>query len=187
MEYMKKNFLLLVLFTTLFLLVIFLMSKKVMLRPMKEKNMLDYTKKESRSTEKNNKNSTKNGNIKSLKASSKEDITKITSNGDLEIREAHPSRFVLEINDQILLEQDLARDISSIYGVKKVRVHLSLSKLNLPPYKREATGASIVIEQEKGISLSQSESDQIIFLVSDSVKEILPENIVVLDQKGNKL
>ncbi len=86
---------------------------------------------------------------------------------------------------QEALQGELARTIQSLDKVKAANVILAMPEETLFSDDEEPTKASVVIRTEDNQVLNSREVQGIINLVSNSVKGLTPENVVILDQYGN--
>lgn len=98
------------------------------------------------------------------------------------------SQFMESVQYQYALEGELSKSIMAIKGVKSARVHLARSEKKLFVGRNDPkTTASVVVDLEPGVSLSESQVHSIIGLVSGSVPQLSPEQVVLVDQQGNLL
>jgi len=97
------------------------------------------------------------------------------------------TEFVQKLNFQRALQGELARTIQSIEAVKHARVHLALPKQELFVKEKQNGKASVMVKLHPGRTLSQSQIQGIVHLVSSSVQGIPPGNVVLVDPKGNLL
>lgn len=95
--------------------------------------------------------------------------------------------FVQKINKQRALEGELMKTITHIRGIKRVRVHLSLPDSSPFVSEKKPPGASIVLDIERGLTLTKAEVKGIQHLVSASVDGMRTKNVVIIDAKGEKL
>lgn len=95
--------------------------------------------------------------------------------------------FVQKVNKQRALEGELVKTIKYIRGVKRARVHLSIPESSPFVSEKKAPTASVVIELDRGVSLTEPEIKGIGQLVSSSVDGMRPENVVILNARGKKL
>jgi flagellar M-ring protein FliF len=95
--------------------------------------------------------------------------------------------FVQRINKQRALEGELIKTIIFINGVKRARVHLSLPENSPFVSEKKPPSASVVLELQRGVNLTESEIKGIAALVSSSVESMREENVVILDHRGKKL
>jgi len=95
--------------------------------------------------------------------------------------------FVQKVNKQRALEGELVKTIKYIRGVKRARVHLSIPESSPFVTEKKAPTASVVIELDRGVSLTEAEIKGVGQLVSSSVDGMRPENVVILNARGKKL
>jgi flagellar M-ring protein FliF len=95
--------------------------------------------------------------------------------------------FVQKVNKQRALEGELVKTIKYIRGVKRARVHLSIPESSPFVSEKKPPTASVVIELERGVTLTEAEIKGVGQLVSSSVDGMRPENVVILDDRGKKL
>ena len=97
------------------------------------------------------------------------------------------TEFVQKLNFQRALQGELARTIKSIEAVEYARVHLALPKEELFVKEKQDGKASVMVKLHPGRTLSQSQIQGIVYLVSSSVQGIPSANVVLIDPKGNLL
>jgi len=97
------------------------------------------------------------------------------------------TEFVQKLNFQRALQGELARTIKSIEAVEQARVHLALPKQELFIKEKQNGKASVMVKLHPGRTLSQSQIQGIVHLVSSSVQGIPPGNVVLIDPRGNLL
>lgn len=85
------------------------------------------------------------------------------------------------------IEGELAASIASIDSVKSARVHLALPKRSVFVRKQQEPSASVVLDLRSGASLSEEQVNAIVYLVANSIPDMKPDNVSVVDQKGNLL
>ncbi|MCR9205417.1 MAG: flagellar basal-body MS-ring/collar protein FliF [Halobacteriovoraceae bacterium] len=95
--------------------------------------------------------------------------------------------FVQKVNKQRALEGELVKTIKYIRGVKRARVHLSIPESSPFVSEKKPPTASVVIELNRGVTLTEGEIKGVSQLVSSSVDGMRPENVVILDDRGKKL
>ena len=95
--------------------------------------------------------------------------------------------FVQRINKQRALEGELVKTIKHIRGIKRARVHLSMPESSPFAVNKKEPSASVVMELERGVNLTDREVKGIAHLVSSSVQGMRSENVVILDDRGKKL
>ncbi|EQC45921.1 flagellar M-ring protein FliF [Bacteriovorax sp. BSW11_IV] len=95
--------------------------------------------------------------------------------------------FVQKVNKQRALEGELIKTIKYLRGVKRSRVHLTIPESSPFASEKKPPSASVVLELEDGVILTESEIRGIGSLVASSVEGMRPENVVILDHRGKKL
>lgn len=99
------------------------------------------------------------------------------------------TEFVQKLNYRRALEGELARTIRALSGVEQSRVHLVTPDKTLFAFQenKPVASAAVFITLGQGRQLSSKEVDGIVHLVSSSVEDLAPENITVIDNRGNLL
>lgn len=97
------------------------------------------------------------------------------------------SQFAEQINYQRALEGELARSVQSISAVQSARVHLAIPKPTIFVREQQKPSASVLVNLYPGKSLDPAQVSAVVHLVANSVPELAPTNISVLDQNGNLL
>ena len=95
------------------------------------------------------------------------------------------SQFMEQVRYNNAMEQELARSISQIAGIKNARVHLAAPKQSVFVRDRVPTKASVVITRAPGRTVSSANVSAIIQLVASSVPYLAPENVSVIDNFGS--
>lgn len=95
--------------------------------------------------------------------------------------------FVQKINKQRALEGELTKTIMHITGVVRSRVHLSIPESSPFVSERKPPSASVVLELERGVTMTADEIKGVQSLVSSSVDGMRPYDVVVIDSRGKKL
>ena len=95
--------------------------------------------------------------------------------------------FVQKVNKQRALEGELIKTIKYIRGVKRARVHLSIPESSPFVSEKKAPTASVVVDLQRGVTLTPDEIKGIASLVSSSIDGMRNENVVILDDRGKKL
>lgn len=95
--------------------------------------------------------------------------------------------FVQKINKQRALEGELIKTIKHIKGVKRARVHLSIPESSPFVSERKPPSASVVLELSNGVNMTPEEIKGIALLVSSSVDGMRQKDVVIIDQRGQKL
>lgn len=95
--------------------------------------------------------------------------------------------FVQKINKQRALEGELVKTIMHIKGVTRARVHLSIPESSPFVSERKPPSGSVVLDVDRGVTMTPEEIKGIQSLVSSSVDGMRSHNVVVLDSRGKKL
>lgn len=95
--------------------------------------------------------------------------------------------FVQKINKQRALEGELVKTIMHIKGITRARVHLSIPESSPFVSERKPPSASVVLDVERGLTMTPEEIKGIQSLVSSSVDGMRIHNVVVIDSRGKKL
>jgi flagellar M-ring protein FliF len=94
------------------------------------------------------------------------------------------SEFIENVNYVRALQGELANTIQGIQEVKSARVMLNLPKESIYMEEQAPASASIVVSMSGKRTLSLEQVQAIAYLVSSSVKNLKPENITIVDDKG---
>jgi flagellar M-ring protein FliF len=95
------------------------------------------------------------------------------------------SQFMEQVRYNNAMEQELARSIVQIGGIKTARVHLAAPKQSVFVRDRAPTKASVIITRLPGRTISSANVQAIIQLVASSVPYLAPENVSVVDNFGS--
>lgn len=95
--------------------------------------------------------------------------------------------FVQKMNQKRALEGELTRTIDSIRGVRRSRVHLALPQKSTFVEDQKKSTASVVIDLEPGVQLSDKQVFGIGNLVARGVEGMDVADVVVLDSNGKIL
>ncbi len=95
--------------------------------------------------------------------------------------------FVQKVNKQRALEGELIKTIKHLRGVKRARVHLNIPESSPFVSEKKPPSASVVLELNRGVTLSEQEIKGISSLVASSVQGMRTEGVVILDARGKKL
>lgn len=95
--------------------------------------------------------------------------------------------FVQKVNKQRAIEGELVKTIKHLKGVKRARVHLNIPESSPFVSEKKDPTASVVLDLEAGVSLTESEVKGIASLVASSVEGMRIEGVVILDDRGKKL
>ncbi|MFI3222319.1 MAG: flagellar basal-body MS-ring/collar protein FliF, partial [Methylococcaceae bacterium] len=85
------------------------------------------------------------------------------------------------------LEGELARSINSIASVETSRVDLAIPKPSVFVRGIQTPTASVILSLHPTRKLNQMQVNGILQLISNSVPELLAENVTIIDQNGNLL
>ena len=95
------------------------------------------------------------------------------------------SQFVQDVRLKRSLEGELSRTVMALKGVKHARVHLAQEeKSSFVVSKRAPAKASVMVELEAGYKLKPEQVGAIVNLVANSVPNLKPEDVGVVDQYG---
>jgi len=94
---------------------------------------------------------------------------------------------VVELSKKRMLEGELSRSVSTMNEVSGARVHLAYPKKTLFVDEQRPTTASVIVNLERGTTLTSHQVKGIINLVSGAVSGLDAENVTVIDQRGKVL
>jgi len=97
------------------------------------------------------------------------------------------TEFVQNVNYQRALQGELSRTINGFAAVEAARVHIVMPSKSLFVEKEKPATASVALKMRPGMSLSKSQVQGIVHLVSSSVPGLSPEDVTVLDNYGKML
>lgn len=97
------------------------------------------------------------------------------------------TEFAQRINYQRALQGELERTISTIPGVRNVRVHLSIRKNGLFLSEGGESKASVAVSMHDGAGLERKQVAGIRNLVASAVEGLKPEAVVVVGPSGLQL
>ncbi|MFN2308635.1 MAG: flagellar basal-body MS-ring/collar protein FliF [Gammaproteobacteria bacterium] len=97
------------------------------------------------------------------------------------------SQFIETARYQHALEGELASTIGNLRSVERARVHLALPKRTVFVRQQEEPSASVVLSLYAGRSLDEGQVASIVHLVASSVPHLKPNQVTVVDQRGNLL
>ncbi len=95
--------------------------------------------------------------------------------------------FVQKLNYRRALQGELARTIVALTEVEKCRVHLSIPEKSLFDREKQHPSASVLLKLKPGRALGQNQVRGIVHLISSSIEGLTPENVTVVDSKGDML
>lgn len=95
------------------------------------------------------------------------------------------SRFVQDVRLKRSLEGELARSIMTLRGIEQARVHLALEESSsFVLSQRDPAKASVVLQLAPGYRAKPEQVSAILNLVANSVPQLEPEAVSVVDQHG---
>lgn len=97
------------------------------------------------------------------------------------------NQFQQQLNQARALEGELSRTIRSISGVRAARVHLVLPRREPFARDRQDAQASVVLTMTGPARLDHEGIQAILNLVAAAVPGLRPQNIAVIDSRGNLL
>jgi flagellar M-ring protein FliF len=97
------------------------------------------------------------------------------------------TEFEQQLNYRRALQEELTRTINSLGEIQHSRVHLAISKDSPFMDQQKKATASVIIRLKPGRTLRPEQVDGIIGLVARSVEGISPEDVIIIDSKGNIL
>lgn len=97
------------------------------------------------------------------------------------------SQFMESARYQHALEAELGRTISSLGAVREARVHLALPKQTAFIRDRKTASASVLLHLFRGRALEPGQAAAIVNLVANSVPDLAPGNVTLVDQWGSLL
>lgn len=97
------------------------------------------------------------------------------------------TEFVQKVNLKRALQGELSRSIRSLQEVSDCRVHLSMPERSIFTSRDEKPKASVLLKLRPGVTLSRSQVQGIVHLVAGSVESLTPNNVTIVDNRGNIL
>ena len=95
--------------------------------------------------------------------------------------------FTQKVNYKRAIETEMARTIGSLQQIESARVSIVIPEPELFTEKEKATTASVVLELKPDAQLKREQVRGIVHMVASSVEGLKPENVNVIDSKGNIL
>jgi flagellar M-ring protein FliF len=95
--------------------------------------------------------------------------------------------FTQKVNYKRALEGELQRTVGSLQEIESARVNIVIPEPELFTEKEKPTTASVVLQLKPEAQLKREQVRGIVHLVAASVEGLKPENINVVDNKGNIL
>lgn len=97
------------------------------------------------------------------------------------------SEFAEQVNYHRAVEGELERSVMSLQEVDSARIHITFPRQSLFLENRQPAKASVLLKLKPGASLSKQNVQAISHLASSAVDGLAPENVSVLDMRGNLL
>lgn len=97
------------------------------------------------------------------------------------------TEFAQRLNYQRALQGELTRTIMQIDRVQNARVHIAIPEDRLFDRREKHPQASVVLKLSAGSTLDGDQVAGIVHLVSSSVEGMKPNNVTVVDTRGNVL
>lgn len=107
--------------------------------------------------------------------------------GILDNTDLTSSEFSQHVNYQRAMEGELATTIESIDGVVAATVHLALPKNSTFALDHQAATGSVMVKTEGNSSLSGSQVQAVVNLVSGAIENLDPSDVTVTDAEGRVL
>jgi len=97
------------------------------------------------------------------------------------------SQFLEVTRYQHALEAELVQSIMTIRSVESARVHLALPKQSVFVRKRQKASASVLLNLYAGRTIDESQVIAISHMVASSIPNLEPEQVTIIDEKGQLL
>lgn len=97
------------------------------------------------------------------------------------------TQFQEQVNYQRALEGELVRSIQSLSAVQGARVHLAIPKPSIFIREKQSPTASVILNLHGGRTLSESQIQGIVHMVSSSLPGMMPDSVSIVDQTGRLL
>lgn len=97
------------------------------------------------------------------------------------------TEFAEHVNYRRALEGELERSVMSVAEIEQARVHISLPQESVFLEARQPAKASVLIKIRRGAALPETAIPAVTNLVASAVEGLAPENVSVLDMRGNLL
>ena len=95
--------------------------------------------------------------------------------------------FLNKVNQKRALEGELMRSINTIKGVKRSRVHLATPDKSAFVEDQKKPTASVILDLDPGITLSEKQIYGIGHLVSSAVEGLDSSNVTIIDSFGKEI
>lgn len=97
------------------------------------------------------------------------------------------SEFSEQVNFHRAVEGELERSVMSLNEVEQARVHITFAKKSIFLERQEAAKASVLVKLRPAAKLSPQNIQAITHLTSSAVEGLTPDQVSVLDMRGNLL
>lgn len=97
------------------------------------------------------------------------------------------TEFEQQLNYRRALQGELSRTINSLDEIQQSRVHIAIPKESLFVDQQKKPTASVTLKLKTGRSLRQNQVDGVSYLVASSIEGMSPDDVLVVDSKGNIL
>lgn len=97
------------------------------------------------------------------------------------------SRFMEQVSYRAAMESELAKSVEQIGSISSARVHIAESQQSVFVRNKTPSKASVVVRPYPGRSVSRSQIQAIVHLLSSSVPYLERENVTVVDDLGQLL
>lgn len=97
------------------------------------------------------------------------------------------SRFMEQVSYRAAMESELSESIEQIGSISSARVHIAESHQSAFVRNKSPSKASVVVNPYPGRSVSRSQIQAIVHLVSSSIPHLDKENVTVVDDMGQLL
>ncbi len=97
------------------------------------------------------------------------------------------SEFKQQVDYQRAIEGELAKTIESLDGVRGATVHLAIPKQDVFNDGTKKTTAAVMLSLAPGATLTSSQVQSVVYLVSSSVPELAADEVTVADSQGHVL
>lgn len=95
--------------------------------------------------------------------------------------------FAQRVTFQRALEGELARTIGTLRGIERAEVHLVMPAPSPLRRNDRVAGASVVVTLRPGTELPPETVQGITYIVSNSVEQMAPDNVAIMDDAGRVL
>ncbi len=97
------------------------------------------------------------------------------------------TEFAEHVNYRRALEGELERSVMSVAEIEQARVHISLPQESVFLDAKQPAKASVLVKIRPGATLPETAIPAITNLIASAVEGLTPDNVSVLDMRGNLL